>query len=147
MPALTFTTNSPEQTEAVATKLASTLQSGDVLILTGPLGAGKTVFVRALALAMGNTKNSVASPTYSLVHEYKGDLPLYHFDMYRLQTLYELSEIGWDDYLDRKGVVVVEWGEKLGVRLPSVYYQITFSRVNETDRIIEFRLIRDGAVQ
>jgi|CXWL01.1.fsa_nt_gi tRNA threonylcarbamoyladenosine biosynthesis protein TsaE len=147
MPALSFTTSSPEQTEAVAQKLALTLRSGDVLILTGPLGAGKTVFVRALAEALGNTKNNVASPTYSLVHEYKGDLPLYHFDLYRLQSLHELAEIGWDDYLDRKGVVVVEWGEKLGERLPIEYYQIVMERVNETERTIELSLIRDGVVQ
>ncbi len=147
MPSLSFTTTSPEQTEAVAQKLALTLRSGDVLILTGPLGAGKTVFVRALALAMGNSKNNVASPTYSLVHEYKGDLPLYHFDLYRLQSLHELAEIGWDDYLDRKGVVVVEWGEKLGERLPNEYYHIIIERTNETERRIELSLIRDGVVQ
>ena len=108
-----FQTDCVEQTEAVGAHLASKLQAGDVLALYGDLGSGKTAFVRGLARGLG-VEERVCSPTYTLVNEYvSGRLPLFHFDMYRLQNADDLFDIGWEDYLERGGVCAVEWSERV----------------------------------
>ena len=106
-----FWTQSPEETEALGAALASSLLPGQVVAFRGPLGAGKTAFTRGLARGLGVT-GPVTSPTYTIVNEYTGGrMPLFHFDMYRLGSSEELSEIGWEDYLARGGVCAVEWSE------------------------------------
>lgn len=108
-----FITNSPEETEAVARSLGEKLRPGAVLAYRGDLGAGKTAFTRGLAKGLG-AKEQVTSPTYTIVNEYiTGRLPLFHFDMYRLQSAEDLWDIGWEDYLDRGGVCAVEWSERV----------------------------------
>lgn len=107
---MTIITNSPEETEALGKRLALQLAPGDVLALFGGLGAGKTTFVRGLAKGL-NIQAPVSSPTYTIVNEYEGEMPLFHFDMYRLSGSQELFDIGWEDYLTRGGVIVVEWSE------------------------------------
>lgn len=141
MKALQITSHSAEQTSALATRLADSFKSGDVLILTGPLGAGKSVFVRGMAEGMGIDRALVTSPTFTFVNEYQAEKPLYHFDLYRLRNSSELVEIGWDEYLSRRGVVVVEWGEKAGQMLPSRYYKIKFSIIDEQQRSIDISLV------
>ncbi|MGE9267248.1 MAG: tRNA (adenosine(37)-N6)-threonylcarbamoyltransferase complex ATPase subunit type 1 TsaE [Verrucomicrobiales bacterium] len=95
--------------EACARELAAELQPGAVLALDGDLGAGKTTFTQALLKALGSTE-TVTSPTFSLVHEYEGaPWPVAHFDFYRLEASSELDGLGWDDYLERGGLVIVEW--------------------------------------
>ena len=106
-----FWTHSPAETQRLGETLAPHLRPGQVVALRGGLGAGKTAFTQGLARGMGVT-GPVTSPTYTIVNEYAGrQMPLLHFDLYRLQGEEELLDIGWADYLDRGGVCVVEWIE------------------------------------
>ena len=108
-----FYSNSPRQTEEVGEKLAKILKPGAVIAYKGDLGAGKTAFTRGLARGLGVTEQ-VTSPTYTIVNEYlTGRMPLFHFDMYRLSCSDDLFDIGWEDYLERKGVCAVEWSENV----------------------------------
>jgi len=104
---------SKNETETVkeGEKLGRSLAPGAVVALYGELGAGKTAFTRGLAAGLGIGMN-VSSPTFTIVNEYPGEIPLFHFDMYRLKDENELFDIGWDDYLGRGGVIAVEWSEK-----------------------------------
>lgn len=106
-------TNSPQETERVGARLATVLRPGTILAFRGDLGAGKTAFTRGIARGLGISE-PVTSPTYTIVNEYtQGRLPLFHFDMYRLGSSQELFDIGWDDYLERGGICVVEWSEHI----------------------------------
>lgn len=104
-------TASAEDTEAEGERLGRTVQRGDLLLLVGPLGAGKTTFVRGLARGIGSA-DAVASPTFVLVRNYRGRVPLAHVDLYRLGGAPELGDLGLDELLD-EGAVVVEWGDRL----------------------------------
>ena len=107
-----YISNSAQETEALGERLAARLRPGDVIAYTGDLGAGKTAFTRGLARGLGVT-DRVTSPTFTIVNEYEGGrLPLFHFDLYRLDSAGELFDIGWEDYLARGGVCAVEWSEK-----------------------------------
>ena len=115
---MTHTSNSEAETRAIAARLASDLAPGDVLLLSGDLGAGKTAFVRGLAEGLGIDADEVTSPTFTLVHEYRGGrLPLIHVDLYRLDRA-DLDEIGLDQDLAARGVTAVEWAERLSRPLP-----------------------------
>jgi len=108
-----FTSNSEADTRAIASRLAAGLAPGVVLLLSGDLGAGKTVFVRGLAEGLGIMADQVTSPTFTLVHEYRGGrLPLIHVDLYRLDRA-DLDDIGLDQDLAGTGVTAVEWPERL----------------------------------
>lgn len=133
---LEIISHSEPETEALAQALTAGFTAGDLIVLSGSLGAGKTVFVRGLAKAMGIDPTSVSSPSFTIVNEYPAQVPLYHFDLYRLKDVDELYEVGWDDYLIRPGLVVVEWGEKASEKLPPAYYRINFERLNDSDRKI-----------
>ena len=110
---MTYTTNSPAETEAIGAALGKILPAGTVIAYRGDLGAGKTAFTRGLARGLGYLE-PVTSPTYTVCNEYLGGrLPLFHFDMYRLRCADDLWDIGWDDYLDRNGVCAVEWSENV----------------------------------
>jgi len=109
---MTIITNCEAETILEGERLGRQLGPGAVVALCGGLGAGKTVFTRGVAVGLGIAAN-VSSPTFMIVNEYPGDIPLFHFDMYRLEDENELFDIGWDDYLDRGGVCVVEWSEKV----------------------------------
>lgn len=107
-----YCTKGEAETEALGEKLAGALAPGTVIAFTGDLGAGKTAFTRGLARGLGVTVR-VTSPTFTIVNEYEGGrLPLFHFDLYRLEGSDELFDIGWEDYLRRGGVCAVEWSEK-----------------------------------
>ena len=106
--------SSEAETEAIGEALAETLGPGDTVLVQGDLGAGKTVLVRGLATGLGLDGDVVSSPTFTLVHEYTGGhLPLLHLDLYRLERV-DLDEIGLDPDLAARGIVVVEWPERLG---------------------------------
>lgn len=108
-----FITNTPEETEQLGEQLGKTLQGGEIIAYVGGLGAGKTAFTRGLARGLGISMR-VTSPTYTIVNEYEGGrLPLFHFDMYRLESSDDLFDIGWEDYLLRGGVCAVEWSENV----------------------------------
>ena len=108
-----YITNCEEETEALGARLGERLEPGAVIAFTGDLGAGKTAFTRGLARGLG-IAGRVTSPTFTIVNEYEGGrLPLFHFDMYRLNSSDELFDIGWEDYLARGGVCAVEWSENV----------------------------------
>ena len=110
---MTFTSNSPQETERIGEAMGKILPAGTILAYEGDLGAGKTAFTRGLARGLGYTE-PVTSPTYTIVNEYLGGrLPLFHFDMYRLHSSDDLFDIGWEDYLDRNGICAVEWSENV----------------------------------
>ncbi len=109
--------NSPRETELFAESLGKALQGGEVIAYFGGLGMGKTRFTAGLAKGMGILED-VSSPTFSLVHEYRGDKVLYHFDMYRITTFEDLCSTGFFDYLDWGGVLAVEWSENIENALP-----------------------------
>ena len=102
---------SSNQTEQIASDIAAKLRGGEIITLDGDLGAGKTAFVRGLARGLG-IGDRVVSPTFTIVNEYThGRIPLFHFDVYRLGSADELYDIGWEDYLLRGGIIVVEWAD------------------------------------
>ena len=107
-----FLTHSTTETESVGESLGKRLQRGAVVAFRGGLGMGKTAFIRGLARGLGYT-GRVTSPTFTIVNEYDGTIPLFHFDMYRLESSEDLFDIGWEDYLQRGGVCAVEWSENV----------------------------------
>jgi len=130
-------TEGPEGTRALARRLAQTLKPGDVLLLVGELGAGKTTFVRGLAEGLGVEPKLVSSPTFVLIQEYEGGrLPLYHIDAYRVQDPHELLEVGLEECFERGGVVVIEWGERLRGLVPpsSRVLEVRFELLDEHRR-------------
>lgn len=122
---------SERDTEALGEALARQMAPGAVVAFTGDLGAGKTAFVRGMARGLG-IQARVTSPTFTIVNEYDGDVPLFHFDMYRLASSDELYDIGWDDYLARGGVCAVEWSERVADALPPDAICVDVAR-GETD--------------
>jgi tRNA threonylcarbamoyladenosine biosynthesis protein TsaE len=121
--ALDVVTRTADDTRNVAAALAELLVPGDVVSLTGDLGAGKTTFVQGAARALGVTEQ-VASPTFVLVREYRGDVPVFHLDVYRLDRLQEVIDLGFEDLLDRTGVVFVEWGDAIAPLLPDEHLRV-----------------------
>ena len=131
-----YLSRSPEETESIGEKLSKQLHGGSVVAYRGGLGMGKTAFTRGLARGLGCLER-VTSPTFTIVNEYHGDLPLFHFDMYRLDSSDALFDIGWDDYLARGGVCAVEWSENVADALPEDTIYVTITRGEaENDRII-----------
>lgn len=107
-----FYTRDERETEHLGESLGRQLPPGSLIAYYGDLGAGKTAFTRGLARGLG-IEDRITSPTYNIVNEYEGKIPLFHFDMYRLSSSEELFDIGWEDYLARGGVVAVEWSERV----------------------------------
>ena len=125
-------TNSAAETRALGERLAGALKPGSVVAFTGDLGAGKTAFTAGLAAGLG-IADRVTSPTFTIVNEYAGGrLPLFHFDLYRLESSDELFDIGWEDYLDRGGVCAVEWSERAEDALEAGTIRVDLRR-GETD--------------
>ena len=122
-PAIDIDTATPEDTRKVAEAVAELLVPGDVVSLTGDLGAGKTTFVQGAARGLGVTER-VTSPTFVLVREYRGDVPVYHVDVYRLDRLQEVIDLGFDDLLDPRSVIFVEWGDAIEPLLPDEHLRV-----------------------
>ena len=133
-----FISQSPEETQRFAQKWAKSLKAGIVVGLVGPLGSGKTLFVKAAAKALG-VKEVVNSPTFVLASEYQGDMPIYHLDLYRVDELQEIDSVGYEEYFDRNGIVFIEWAEKVKDFLPSGTVWIEFKVLGETRRQIQIR--------
>jgi tRNA threonylcarbamoyladenosine biosynthesis protein TsaE len=127
-------TSSEEETSAAGERLAARLRGGDVLLLHGDLGAGKTAFVRGLARGLGASPEDVSSPTFTIIQEYRGRLTLYHVDLYRLQPL-EAADLGLDELADRDAVVAVEWAERWNER-PADAWEVRFEHQGEDRRRI-----------
>jgi len=133
---MTRVTHSESDTLAVARQLAATLRAGDVVLLSGDLGAGKTVFVRGLAQGLGIDPADVSSPTFTIVHEYRGGrLALYHADLYRLERA-AADEIGLEEMGVQDGVLAIEWPERLAHPLPAAV-AVTIEAIGEQTRRIE----------
>ncbi len=131
------TSQSAAETIEFGRHLAKSLQPGDVIALTGDLGAGKTCLVKGIALGLGVTQD-VTSPTYTIIHEYRGGrLPLMHVDLYRLDTVQQAIATGIEEYLNGDGVTVIEWAEKIAGLLPEQAKRIRIEIVDETIRRIE----------
>ena len=134
----TFTSRSPAETESFAEGIATSCSSGTVIGLSGDLGAGKTQFVKGLARGLGCT-GLVHSPTFALLHWYEGGrLPLFHLDLYRLETQTQIEQAGLDEYFAPKGVAVVEWFERWRGSRPEEFRAIRIEVTSETERIIHF---------
>ncbi len=131
----TIISHSPEQTSEIGRRLAVELRPGDVLALAGDLGAGKTQFAKGIAAGLG-IETDVTSPTFTLIHEYPGRLPLYHIDLYRLESEEEVLGIGIDDYLDGDGVTVVEWADKFARLMPKGVRWVRFRALEGDEREI-----------
>ena len=122
-----YLSHSAEETEAIGEALGRQLRGGSVVAYRGGLGMGKTAFTRGLARGLG-CRGRVTSPTFTIVNEYNGTTPLFHFDMYRLEDEDALFDIGWDDYLERGGVCAVEWSENVESALPADTVYVTIRR-------------------
>lgn len=125
-----FESYSYEDTIKIANEIANTLKGGEFIAMYGDLGAGKTAFVQGIAKALGIT-NHVTSPTFTIVNEYEGRLPLYHFDVYRIGDPEEMFEIGYDEYVDGNGVCIIEWAELIEDLFPQKYIKITILKDDE----------------
>ena len=112
-----YVSNSREDTIKIAYEFARSLKKGDIVCLTGDLGAGKTAFVSGVAKALGY-KGYTSSPTFTLINEYMADIPIYHFDVYRIDFSDEMYDIGIDDYLFGDGICLIEWPQKIEDILP-----------------------------
>ena len=131
-----YLSHSPEETEHIGEMLGRRLRPGTVVAYRGGLGMGKTAFTRGLARGLG-CAGRVTSPPFTIVNEYDGATPLFHFDMYRLGSSDELFDIGWEDYLTRGGVCAVEWSERVDDAMPADTLWVDIARgTDESDRII-----------
>ena len=127
--------HSPEETFDLGRRLAAELRPGAVLALAGNLGAGKTQFVRGLAAGLG-IATEATSPTFTLIHEYPGPVPLYHIDLYRLESEDEVLAIGIDDYLEASGITAIEWADKFPELMPRGVRWVRFRALEWDDREI-----------
>jgi tRNA threonylcarbamoyladenosine biosynthesis protein TsaE len=130
---LALVTASPEETRALGRTLAAFLRPRDVISLTGDLGAGKTTFVQGVASGLEVTE-PVLSPTFTLVRRYRGTLPVYHLDVYRLERLQEALDIGLDEILDQGAVIFIEWGDAIDPLLPPEHLQVEITLPAVGDR-------------
>ena len=131
-------THSAAETERLGERVAGVLRGGEVLALFGPMGMGKTAFTRGLARGLG-VRGEVSSPTFALIHEHAGKIPLYHFDMFRVTSWDDLYSTGFFDYLETGGVLVIEWSENIEGALPEDAVRISVSRgASEDERIFAF---------
>jgi tRNA threonylcarbamoyladenosine biosynthesis protein TsaE len=132
----TFISNSPDETESFGRQLAKDLKAGDILALTGDLGAGKTQFVKGLAAGL-EVATTATSPTFTLIHEYSGGrLPIYHFDFFRIEDRSSAERLGLDEYFFGDGVSVVEWADRFSELIPQNARWISFETKSETQRAI-----------
>jgi len=133
----TFISQSPQETYAFGKNLGQTLRPGDVVALSGELGAGKTCLAQGIARGLGIPEEyRITSPTFTIINEYPGRLILYHLDVYRLSGVRDLDEIGYEDCFNDKGVVVVEWAEKIRDALPKETLFILLTYIDENIRKI-----------
>lgn len=133
-----YISESLEDTQEIAQRIADTLVSGDVLCMYGDLGAGKTAFVKGLAKGLG-VDDHITSPTFTIVNEYFGRLKLYHFDVYRIADPDEMYEIGYEEYVYGDGVSVIEWPQLIDEILPEKRYNVTISK--DYDKHEDYRII------
>jgi tRNA threonylcarbamoyladenosine biosynthesis protein TsaE len=135
-----ITLSGEDQTERLGRELAQWLKPGDVVALHGELGAGKTCLVRGLAQGLGLEEGQVASPSFSLINEYVGPIPIFHIDCYRLQSNEEIEELGLEEYMDGPGITVIEWAERIR-DLTEDRLEVYFSILGETKRLVRIEAL------
>ncbi len=138
-------THSAQETFQAGYKLGNILKKGDVVCLTGGLGTGKTAFTGGIASALG-IEGYITSPTFTIVNEYEGKTPLYHFDVYRITEPSEMFEIGFEEYLEGNGIVVIEWAELIKDILPDAYIKVVMEKdfnAGSDIRKLSFQFIGD----
>lgn len=134
---MTIRTDSAEETQAVAAALGEQLVAGDLVLLVGDLGAGKTAFAQGLAKGLG-VEEPVTSPTFTIVQQYEGRLRLAHVDVYRLDRVQDLYDLGFDEMVDGGGVTVVEWGDLVAQALPVEHLLVRIEPGNaDTERVLD----------
>jgi len=133
-----ITTSSPEETQDLGARLGELSRPGDIFLLIGKLGAGKTCLTQGIARGLGINEYA-ASPSFVVVRELYGRLPLYHMDFYRLENLEEIADMGLDDYFYGRGVSVVEWAEKGLSLLPPEHLLIEMSYISDTGRRLKLK--------
>jgi tRNA threonylcarbamoyladenosine biosynthesis protein TsaE len=135
---LNLITHSPEQTHELGRSIGKLVQHGDVILLTGELGTGKTCLTQGIAWGLGIEEYTL-SPTFVIMREMRGRLPLYHVDLYRLDDIKEIADLGLDDYLYGNGVCVVEWAEKGLSIMPGEHLLVEISHLGEDERSFQLR--------
>lgn len=136
MKPLKIITRSPEETRKLGTRVGKLAEPGDIILLTGNLGAGKTCLTQGIAWGLDSQEYAL-SPTFVLMRELKGRVPLYHIDLYRLDLIEEIDDLGLDDYLYGQGVSVIEWAEKGLDVLPSEHLLIKIDYLSDNERSLE----------
>lgn len=135
---------SAQETWEIAQVIGAKLREGDVLALSGELGSGKTCFTGGLARGLGvSDKYQITSPTFTLINEYPARCKLYHFDVYRLNSYSEFEDLGYEEYFCGKGIVVIEWAEKINQILPAESFFISFEYIDENTRKIVIKGLKD----
>jgi tRNA threonylcarbamoyladenosine biosynthesis protein TsaE len=137
MKSLKLISHTPEETRELGARLGELAQPGDIYLLSGNLGAGKTCLTQGIIWGLGSREYAL-SPTFVLMREVQGRLPLYHIDLYRLDQIAEISDLGLDDYLYGKGLCVIEWAEKGFSVLPVEHLLVKISYLSDTERNFEF---------
>ena len=130
-----FISESVEQTQEFAKEYAKSLKAGDVVLLDGDMGAGKTAFAKGVALGLG-IEEEVTSPTYAYMNDYDGRL--FHYDCYRIESVEQAESLGLADYFDMGGICLIEWSQNIAPLLPRVVKRVKITKINETKREIEF---------
>jgi tRNA threonylcarbamoyladenosine biosynthesis protein TsaE len=133
-----LTTHSPEETQQVGRRIGELARPGDVLLLSGELGAGKTCLTQGIAWGLGIEEYAL-SPTFVIMREMHGRLPLYHMDLYRLDHIQETQDLGLDDYFYGDGVCVVEWAEKAAALMPPEHLAVEISYISDTERSLRLK--------
>lgn len=124
-----------EETEKFGIKLGKALRSGDILCLNGDLGAGKTTITKSIGVGLG-VEEYITSPTFALINQYVGRVPVYHFDVYRLENVNELYDLGFDEYFYGKGVCIIEWADKIDRMIPKDRIVVDIENGNNVDERI-----------
>ncbi len=131
--------NSTEMTLNIGADFGKGLKAGSVVGLIGELGAGKTEFVKGVASAFNINKNIVTSPTFTIINEYSGSIDIYHFDFYRINSLEELEELGYEEYFYGNGITLIEWADKFMEVLPDGTDLVYFKYIDDNKRSLEFK--------
>jgi tRNA threonylcarbamoyladenosine biosynthesis protein TsaE len=135
---LKLISSSLEETNLLAKELGATLKQGDIVAFFGELGSGKTTFLKSLVGGLNAiSPDDIHSPTFTYLHIYPGDIPVYHFDLYRLNNATDFTALGFHEFFEADGICCIEWSEKIELLLPSSTIKVKLSHVNETSRAIE----------
>ncbi len=137
-------TNAPSETGALAAAIAGLARPGDLIVLVGDLGAGKTAFVKGFGAALG-VAEVITSPTFTLVHEYRGTIPVHHLDVYRIEQLDEVRDLALPELLDGGSVTLIEWGDRIAPMLPNDYLEVCFEfGEGDDDRTVSLNVLGIG---